>query len=110
MQTLKLSLVLCLLLLSACRGNTQHTLKWRTASEYRNFGYDVYRSESLSGPFKRITQTPIPGAGTTDQISLYEYIDTSAKKRQRYYYFIESISEDGTRNQFTQPYPVIPEN
>ena len=41
-----------------------------------NFGFDIYRSTSEDGPFERITSIPIPGAGTVDEPSFYEYEDT----------------------------------
>ena len=37
------------------------TLKWATASEVDNFGYDVYRGESSEGPFERRTEEPVLG-------------------------------------------------
>ncbi len=81
-----------------------NTLKWSTASEVDNFGYDVYRSESEEGPFERITEDPIPGAGTTDEPSRYEFADSAIDPSRDYYYYVESIALDGTREIFT---PVI---
>ena len=39
----------------------------------------------------------IPGAGTTRERQIYTYIDKTAKPNVIYYYEIECISEDGTR-------------
>lgn len=79
----------------------KNTLKWSTASEVYNFGYDIYRAEQKTGPFIRITKTPVPGAGTTDVPTHYEYIDDSIDPYQSYYYYIESISLSGERKKFT---------
>jgi hypothetical protein len=79
----------------------KNTLKWSTASELDNFGYDVYRSEHKNGPFTKLTKEPIAGAGTSDLPSYYEYTDTSIEPYKRYYYYIESISMNGKRNRFT---------
>ena len=76
-------------------------LKWSTASEVDNFGYDIYRSTSEDGPFTRITKDPIPGAGTTDEPSSYVYIDDTNDPALGYYYYIESISMQGVRERFS---------
>lgn len=78
-----------------------NTLKWSTASEVDNFGFDVYRSESEDGPFIRLTPEPVPGAGTTDEISHYQYVDDTIDPRQDYFYYVESISMGGVREKFT---------
>lgn len=77
------------------------TIKWATASEVDNFGYDVYRSESEEGPFDRLTEDPIEGAGTTDEPSYYQFVDDTIDPRKDYYYYVESISIHGERERFT---------
>lgn len=79
----------------------KNTLKWTTASEASNFGYDIYRSENKDGPFERVTKSLIEGAGTTDLISRYEFQDDTIDPRKPYYYYIESISVDGVRKRFS---------
>lgn len=81
-----------------------NTLRWSTASELENFGFDVYRSTSEEGPFERITESPIPGAGTVDEPSRYVFEDESIEPGVVYYYYVESISMAGVRENFT---PVI---
>jgi hypothetical protein len=82
----------------------QNTLKWSTASEVDNFGYDIYRALSEDGPFERINPDPLAGAGTTDERSDYLYLDTAIDPHTNYYYFVESISLQGVRERFT---PII---
>jgi hypothetical protein len=82
----------------------ENTVRWSTASEVDNFGYDVYRATSADGPFERLTRDPIPGAGTTDLPQRYSYVDDSIDPHQAYYYYVESISLSGERERFT---PVI---
>lgn len=81
-----------------------NTLKWSTASEVDNFGFDIYRSTLEEGPFERITGTPIEGAGTVDAPQYYEFIDADIEPTQDYYYYVESISIDGERERFS---PII---
>ncbi|MFC3195686.1 hypothetical protein ACFODZ_15635 [Marinicella sediminis] len=102
--------LLCVLLLSlvACaQKHSAFTLKWKTASEVNNLGYNVYRAELEAGPFKQINSQIIQGAGTTDLISQYSYTDETVRKRQVYYYYIESVSENGQKKRFT---PVLKSN
>lgn len=79
----------------------QNVIRWSTASEVDNFGFDVYRAEREEGPFTRITQQPVPGAGTSDEPARYEYTDTTIKPGIQYYYYVESISMSGVREKFT---------
>ena len=79
-------------------------LKWSTASEVDNFGFDIYRSTVEDGPFERITQTPMAGAGTVDAPQYYEFVDADIDPTQDYFYYVESISIDGVRERFS---PII---
>lgn len=100
-----------MLLLSLASARAQETrpqpdplhnvLRWTTASEVDNFGFDVYRAEAESGPFSRITEQPVLGAGTSDEPTRYEYVDNTIKPDTQYYYYVESISMSGVREKFT---------
>ncbi len=79
-------------------SNTAH---WTTASEEENFGYDVYRGDSEKGPFVKLTRQPILGNGTTDETHQYKYVDDSIDPCKDYWYYVESINTDGTREKFT---------
>lgn len=79
----------------------QNTLRWKTASEVDNFGFDVYRASSPDGPFERLTEQPIPGAGTTDEPQHYVFVDDTIEAGRPYWYFVESISMMGVRERFT---------
>jgi hypothetical protein len=81
-----------------------NTLKWTTASEVENFGFDIFRSLSEDGPFEKITTEPLTGAGTTDEPQHYVFVDESIDPGKDYYYYIESISLGGIREKFS---PVI---
>ncbi len=78
-----------------------NTLRWTTASEVDNFGFDIYRSLAEEGPFDRLTAEPIPGAGTVDEPQSYVFVDETIDPTKGYYYYIESISIDGIREKFS---------
>ena len=71
------------------------TIKWITESEVNCAGFNIKRSESSDGEFKIIGM--IPGTGTTDKRQSYTYTDKTAKPNVVYYYQLECVSVDGTR-------------
>lgn len=79
----------------------RNTAHWTTASEEENFGYDVYRGDSEKGPFVKLTRQPILGNGTTEQTHNYEFADDNIDPCKDYWYYVESIATDGTREKFT---------
>lgn len=107
-RTLLLILLLCGFTFAA--GAIENRIKWATASEVSNFGYDVYRGDSEEGPFAKLTEDPIPGAGTVDTPTSYEYVDDTIAPDTVYYYYVESISMDGVREKFTPVFPSKPKS
>ncbi|MGH8090650.1 MAG: hypothetical protein ACREO6_04265 [Rudaea sp.] len=84
----------------------KNTARWTTASEENNFGYDVYRAISEKGPFVKLTRTPILGNGTTPDTHNYEFADDGIDPCQDYWYYVESIATDGSREKFTPVFHV----
>jgi hypothetical protein len=78
-----------------------NTIKWSTASEVENFGYDVFRGDKEEGPFTRLNAKTIAGAGTVDEPRAYQYVDASIEPGKAYWYYVESISLAGVREKFT---------
>lgn len=78
-----------------------NTPRWSTAAELDNFGFDVYRGDAEDGPFERLTAAPIPGAGTSDEPHSYSFRDDGIDPCKDYWYYVESISTNGTREKFT---------
>ncbi len=78
-----------------------NTIKWATASEVDNFGFDVYRGDSPDGPFERLNAETIEGGGTTDEPRNYKFIDDTIDPYKTYYYYVEAISMNSVRERFT---------
>ena len=78
-----------------------NTARWSTASEQDSFAFDVYRGDAEKGPFTKLTSSPIPGAGTSDETHKYEYRDDTIDPCKGYYYYVESISTTGSHEKFT---------
>jgi hypothetical protein len=87
-----------------------NTIKWSTASEVENFGYDVFRGDKEEGPFTRLNAKTIAGAGTVDEPRQYQYVDATIEVGKAYWYYVESISLSGTREKFTPVFQSKPKN
>jgi len=85
-----------------------NTVRWATASERDNFGFEVYRGLSESGPFEKINPDVIRAAGTTDMPQRYEYTDDTNEPDTIYWYYIESISMNGERKRISPVYSSEP--
>ena len=79
-------------------------ITWTTQSEMNNSGFFIRRSRRRGGEFFRVINAAmIPGAGTTNEEQSYTYTDTTAKPDIVYYYQLECVSVDGTRQTLTRP-------
>ena len=73
-------------------------IRWVTESERNNAGFNILRSERRDTGFSVInTKGIIPGHGTTSEQHFYTHTDTTAKPNVVYYYRLEDIAFDGTR-------------
>lgn len=77
-----------------------NTLRWKT-NDVSNYGYDVYRADSESGPFVKITAQPVPGTLKPGKVQTFEYEDPTIQAGKEYWYYVESISLTGERVRFT---------
>ena len=68
------------------------TLQWTTARETDLLGWNIYRSDRPSGPFRRLNPLAVPSGSDTVEETDYLYQDTSAQKDHRYYYQVEAIT------------------
>jgi len=85
-----------------------NTARWSTASEQDSFAFDVFRGDTEKGEFVKLTATPIPGAGTSDETHKYEYRDDTIDPCKEYWYYVESISTSGEHEKFTPTFHASP--
>ena len=78
-------------------SSSEVVIRWITESEVNNAGFNIKRSETRNGEFEVINPVMIPGAGTTNERQFYTFTDKTAKPNVVYYYQLECISVDGTR-------------
>ena len=72
------------------------TIKWSTATETNNLGFNIYRSETKDGKYIKLNARLIEGAGTDATPHDYSVTDDNVILGQTYYYYIEDV--DFTRH------------
>jgi hypothetical protein len=71
-------------------------VEWTTESEVDTAGFNLYRSESVEGPYRKINPELIPGSSDPLLGGKYVYTDTDVVAGQTYYYKLEDVELDGT--------------
>lgn len=85
----------------------QVILKWSTASEIDNAGFNLYRAESENGDYIKINNSLIPAQGAPAEGASYEYADSNVKNRRIYYYKLEDVDLTGVAT-FNGPVSATP--
>ncbi len=80
---------------TATPGSFEVTLKWQTASEIDNAGFNLYRSEDKDGAYDQINDSLIPAEGYATEGEAYEFIDEDVENRTRYWYMLEDVDLNG---------------
>jgi len=70
-------------------------LRWVTASETENFGFQLFRAEAADGYYEKITPAIIEGAGTSASEHQYEYLDADVAAGTTYYYKLMDVDYSG---------------
>ncbi len=76
-------------------GWSRVTLKWGTAAETDNAGFNIYRAETEDGNYIKINTALIPSQGTTTQGAAYKFIDKGLKNNKAYFYKLEDVDVSG---------------
>jgi hypothetical protein len=79
--------------LEATGGMDFIDLEWTPNSDVDLMGYNVYRSDSLDGPFERVTLFPVGG------VSYYQ--DKGLERMTSYFYLVTSVDSSGNESRFT---------
>ncbi|MGH9750540.1 MAG: hypothetical protein ACRD5D_02430 [Candidatus Polarisedimenticolia bacterium] len=71
------------------------TVQWSTASEKGLIGWNVYRAESPTGPFRRLNDVALPASGDGVADTGYVFVDEGMRPGRRYYYQVEGLTGAG---------------
>ena len=69
-------------------------IRWTTASEVDNTGFNIYRSEELDGEYTKINEDMIPSEGSPTKSTFYSFVDDDITNGTTYYYTLEDIDID----------------
>ena len=69
-------------------------IRWRSASEARTLGFNVYREQN--GQRVKLNRRLIPGRRTGGRV--YSWLDRAAPRQGRIRYWLQAVSLDGTRS------------
>jgi hypothetical protein len=80
---------------SAVYSNGSIRLEWMTQTETDNMGFDIYRSDTATGAYIKLTSRLIQGAGSSQASHSYSYIDQNISGGHTYYYKLADVRFDG---------------
>ncbi|MCD6506332.1 right-handed parallel beta-helix repeat-containing protein, partial [Candidatus Poribacteria bacterium] len=72
-------------------------LRWTTASEVGNLGFNVWRGADRKGPFTKLNARLIKGSGDNPFPKEYSFTDEEVQSRRTYFYYIESVDIAGVK-------------
>lgn len=70
-------------------------ITWRTESEFNNWGFNVYRSETQDGLYERVNSSLINGAGYSSMPKDYRFVDERIAENTTYFYRLEDVDTNG---------------
>jgi hypothetical protein len=76
-------------------GNNSVKLVWKTESEVKNGGFNLYRSELRLEKYIKINGELITAKGSSAQGASYVFIDNNVQNGKTYYYKLEDIDTSG---------------
>ena len=74
-------------------------IQWQTESEFDTVGFNIYRSESPDGEFVQINPQLIPSKADPTSGASYLYEDNQVTSGITYYYKLEDVEYDNSREQ-----------
>ena len=76
-------------------GKPELTITWTTESELDIIGFNLFRSESESGPYTKINDELIPPASDPNVGGEHSYIDRNVLEGVTYYYKLQTVDRQG---------------
>ncbi|MBI5374152.1 MAG: hypothetical protein HZA77_01880 [Candidatus Schekmanbacteria bacterium] len=80
-------------------------IKWITASEIDNIGFNIYRSKTQDGDYIKLNRKVIPSKGNATMGAKYTFKDIDIESGRTYWYKIEDI-DNKAGSTFHGPYEV----
>lgn len=78
-------------------------ITWETATEQQTAGFNIYRSSSPDGEFELINENDlIDSKGSPVSGASYKYIDDNVEPGNKYFYVLEEVEYDSTRNRYEE--------
>ena len=88
------------LVATAAPGDTEVTLDWADNSESDLDGYNVYRSESMGGPYSQINRSLVATSG---------YIDNTVTELVTYYYVVKAVDSGSNESGYSNEDSATPD-
>ena len=83
------------------------SLRWSTASELDNLGFNLYRGPAAGGPWTQLNAALIPGLGSSPIGQSYGWRDSGLVNGTTYYYRLEDV-DTHARSTFHGPISAVP--
>jgi hypothetical protein len=82
-------------------------LRWETASEIDNLGFNVFRGTSEKGPWTQLNKQMIPSLVPpgSPKGATYEWNDLDAKEGGSFFYLLEDVDTSGVKTQHGPVHP-----
>ena len=81
-------------------GNPQIDITWTTETEFETAGFNIYRSELPDGEYVQINSQLLPSEGDVATGASYSYTDVNVAPGKKYYYKLEEVEYDNSREQY----------
>jgi len=72
-------------------------IEWETETEVDTAGFNIYRREGEEGEFVQLNEQLIPSEGSPVTGASYVYVDENVASGQTYYYQLEDVEFDNSR-------------
>lgn len=82
-------------------------LKWAVSQSLSVYGFQIFRADAERGPFALLTPSPIRSTARDSETTYYQWRDISAVAGQTYWYRIDLLRKDGSKQNLTGAQRVV---